>query len=529
MPYIQPILEKYDNWILFQQISEPYLASHSTILLADDMVRLSRQPHSDFIVLICGCGFLKQHQMHFPPFEHLTLIIAGCKAEPSPPPSIKAENLVFATCPPNELYAHFLSCFHHYHVWRSKLNAAFTYAESDTVLPALSNTAACAVYVYSAQELILMDCSVNACDTEFTRALSAARFMPPGVRGRIEKSRRKLPLFGKFENGLSFIVHAMKDLKDYRILVLLVYENRLSIDIPINDFLYIISGQWEKHLNFQLCFRHILPPSPCDRLISDLFRNQITDSYLIDDALHQLQFPVDRVISFLYITFPKQKNIALHYSIYKDELQQMYPDCNIGYYENAFIVMFTSQDTVSHALIHPESRPELVKWLKKNQAYAAQSAPTHYWEKLHTLLAVTQKLCQLGQRLGLEPELNFFSSSRYSYYSAIDFCAKSFQELLGHDDLVYLTHPSIISIAKYDKENGTRFRDVLYSYLLCSCNINKTAEHLYMHRNTVRNQVNRISLLFDLDLEDDFLRSNLLFSYQIIHYYEKVLGHDLVV
>ena len=108
-------------------------------------------------------------------------------------------------------------------------------------------------------------------------------------------------------------------------------------------------------------------------------------------------------------------------------------------------------------------------------------------------------------------------------YCAIDLCAQRFMELHGTDDIISLVHPAIIQITRYDRQHNNNLRDILYSYLKNDRNLIKTAADTYMHRNTIINKINRVQELVNLDLEDDELRQRLLFSCQIIRYYERVL------
>lgn len=529
MPYLLPILVKYENRIVFQHIGEPYLASHSTILLSEDKKRLVKEPVSNSIVLIGSFGSIRSALALIPRFQCLSLIITDYTGGPELFDEFldKADNLICITNSASEVHARFLFCFHQYHIWRYKLNDAFTYAQSDTVLPAISKTAACAVYVYSASEFILMDYCIQAFDNEFTQSVKNSFYMPSFLKKAAEHSHSKFPLFGRFPNHYNYVLHQMTDFKDYRILLLLIYTGKMAIDIPPQDFLYIIAGQWEKHLDFRQNFRHAPPPDACDSLIADLFSNRLTDSYLIDEALHGLKYPVKEVISFIYFQFPELKNFTLHQSILTSELQQIFPNFNIGCYQRCLILVCSVPRSFYGSFLTSEKKAELASWLEKHNSYAAMGPPTRYLEKLNTVLILSQKLCLLGQRITRKAQTRFFSSLTFSSYTAIDLCAKAFQETFGHEDLVYLTHPAICRIRTYDEENKTEYEKVLYQYLYCSCNINRASEALYLHRNTVRNQINRISQLFDLDLEDNRLRANLLFSFQVTAYFEKVLGHSI--
>ena len=115
----------------------------------------------------------------------------------------------------------------------------------------------------------------------------------------------------------------------------------------------------------------------------------------------------------------------------------------------------------------------------------------------------------------------------WAHIQPIDLCARAYFEFIGQDGLLYLAHPAIIALARFDRDHNDNLRDVLYFYLINDRSIALTAGALYMHRNTVLNKVRKINQLIRLDLEDRHLRQRLLFSCQLILYYERVIKGEL--
>ena len=58
-------------------------------------------------------------------------------------------------------------------------------------------------------------------------------------------------------------------------------------------------------------------------------------------------------------------------------------------------------------------------------------------------------------------------------------------------------------IHEYDLKNATDYLETLYHYLGNRCSVQKAADKLYVHRNTVAYRVNKMRELFGLDFEDD--------------------------
>lgn len=64
-------------------------------------------------------------------------------------------------------------------------------------------------------------------------------------------------------------------------------------------------------------------------------------------------------------------------------------------------------------------------------------------------------------------------------------------------------------LEQYDKNNKSNYLDFLSTYLECNCNINETADKLFVHRNTVVYKINKISEMLDCDLSDMEVRVEL--------------------
>lgn len=64
-------------------------------------------------------------------------------------------------------------------------------------------------------------------------------------------------------------------------------------------------------------------------------------------------------------------------------------------------------------------------------------------------------------------------------------------------------------LEQYDKNNRADYLDFLSTYLDCNCNINETADKLFVHRNTVVYKIKKISELLDCDLSEMEVRVEL--------------------
>lgn len=57
-------------------------------------------------------------------------------------------------------------------------------------------------------------------------------------------------------------------------------------------------------------------------------------------------------------------------------------------------------------------------------------------------------------------------------------------------------------LEKHDRNNGSDYLEFLTVYLTSNCNINDTADKLFIHRNTVVYKIKKINELLDCDLNE---------------------------
>lgn len=76
-----------------------------------------------------------------------------------------------------------------------------------------------------------------------------------------------------------------------------------------------------------------------------------------------------------------------------------------------------------------------------------------------------------------------------------------------------ISHPALYILKKYDQKQHTCLYQTLKTYLECEQNYVKTAEALYIHRNSLLYRLKRIRELTGLDLDDAKVRLHLLLSF----------------
>lgn len=256
-----------------------------------------------------------------------------------------------------------------------------------------------------------------------------------------------------------------------------------------------------------------------------IMAQKLTQPFEILQELRQLPFPAEDFVRVLVVAF-QCKNTETPYNYVIAQLREVFPACNITVYENEVVILKTHSERCFNLELDTERLTEI---LERHNGFMGISNGTRDYGFLRSLYILAKNTISVAGELRQTPNDRIFFYEEYWVYTVIDMSAHRFFELHNHDDIVYLIHPAIVHITRYDKQHNTNLRDTLYYYLLNDRNLVKTAALTNAHRNTVINKVNKINKLICLDIEDGNLRQRLIFSCQVINYYEKYMKRKLKI
>lgn len=260
-------------------------------------------------------------------------------------------------------------------------------------------------------------------------------------------------------------------------------------------------------------------PDAFRRCWQDIADRRITGNQQIREEIARTGFPLKSFVRPAVITFTGDPNAASRAEL-MTKLQELFPDVNIMEWQKEVLLFLTYSERSFHIELPEENLSEL---LGQYDAWLCVGNGTRNLTVLPLLFNLSRQGSTLGRKLELYKGQRIFLLEEYSVYCAIDLCAQHYMQIHRSDDIIYLVHPAVIHLTRYDMEHNTNLRDVLFYYLRNDRNLLKTSAETFMHRNTVINKVKRIQELVDLDLEDGRLRQRLIFSCQVIRYYENVL------
>lgn len=297
--------------------------------------------------------------------------------------------------------------------------------------------------------------------------------------------------------------------------------NSVDMHCLISDFSKIIS-HFAANEKEALLNRDAL----CSALIEDIVEENTTDPVEIENRLKALPKATKQYYCFVLVQFTERKMIPYGYVMHL--LENVFPSANMTIYRENIVILHSQDCQISEQVDFNQDELEWI--LERFDAYASVSNGSKRTSRLRTLYLIAEDVLRIGKALKKQSKYErIFDLETYSMYHIIDSCAQHYIEQHHHCDIIYLIHPAIIKLSRYDAQHKTNLRDVLFYYLLCGRNLKKTAEMCYMHRNTVINKINKINELVTVPIDDGYLQNRLILSCITVRYYENYLGGKIEI
>lgn len=255
-------------------------------------------------------------------------------------------------------------------------------------------------------------------------------------------------------------------------------------------------------------------------LLADLLTGQLTDEEEIRRRFSLISRIPQQFCSFIIVEPSRPGSFADPPSALLAQLETIFPESNAAVYDSGIVLLLSRPDRDFQPAPIFDQR-QLQELLVHYDAFAAISNATSRRTMLRTNYLLTKSVLQLGRALRPCANQRIFFFEDYAEYVSIDLCINSFNALLGHDDIIYLTHPDAVKLYRYDLLHKTNLIDVLYYYCLNNGSVSQAARAAYMHRNTFSARLAKLQELIKADLTSGELQQRMVFSCKILRYYDR--------
>ncbi len=526
------LIQALDKTILEQKISSRTLKDYQGIILLKNQSKLL----GNYIYVgtySAGMRFLK----HCPPEPALTFFLSAEDANQTNITNSCSHNVIISALDIFDIYNRINIVLSNYRCWAHTLMEARCAGKNlNEILEIASGMIQSQIYILNPGYKIIAKNGTVYFRDALSQELEEYGYLTFETSLKLNKADRASSAAYHFSNSKTAVsssdicyqklylahvtYHICRITRDGKTLAFaLLPENPATLNIDLKHLLEDLSDiiadslfDKQKHLTEQnLLFTTFL---------DDIVEERLTDQSEIQNRSSFLTYPLKDFCSFIVVQFDVS-HVSYHCIL--QQLQTIFPKTNMVFYQENIVILYSQENRPQGKLDFDYDK--LAAILEKCNGYAGISHPSRHRARFRTLYLLATAAIRIGKTLHRKTlSKRLFLYEDYSMYYIIDLCAQKYIETHHHNDLIYLIHPSIMKICRYDAEHHTNLRDILYYYLLCGCNLGRTAQTMYMHRNTVLNKLNKINEIAEIPLEDGYTQQRMIISCLIVRYYEEYLN-----
>lgn len=247
-----------------------------------------------------------------------------------------------------------------------------------------------------------------------------------------------------------------------------------------------------------------------DLLFSIIFNNNLSLDYLKYQS-QEVNFPFDGYLQFFEINFllPQSKNAIILNDVDKDTICQFIHTL----FENEHIPILSSSYTKNIiALINVNNTslntlntlfPQILNYIKENYPNYIVNIGIGTRQKSLEKYKLSYEQASKCINLAIKQK----QKNMIYYYEQLGLY-QLFYDINNKTLLENFVHNILYSLMAYDKKYNTNLIQTLEVYLNKNCNLNQTAETLFIHRNTIKYRLQRIEEITNTSLDDAFTRLN---------------------
>ena len=263
-----------------------------------------------------------------------------------------------------------------------------------------------------------------------------------------------------------------------------------------------------------------------ERLLENIMSGRLTEEKDFINEFKMLPHPVKNQIRCVVVCFESSSlNDKLHLQLFS-ALRNAFPDANLAVFRDEIVLLLSYEETPVG--LEEETRRRLDEILEKFNASAGVGEPFHRFGHFKTQYSLVRKLLRIGMTVRFQPEERIFTRGEYIHYLIIDLALKNFVQEYEHYNFAYLIHPAIVKLSHYDAKHQTDLLKLLHIYLVNNQSAGRTADWVFMHRNTVLNKMKKISAITSCDLNNPTIQHQFLISCCLMRYSERYLHRDLL-
>lgn len=270
-------------------------------------------------------------------------------------------------------------------------------------------------------------------------------------------------------------------------------------------------------------------------LVADLIEGRISDDDTLLDRMKPIQLAFEKYYHILIVNFEDAimlngKHSAgsfthLPWNYLISQFEQLFPFSNITTYKNELIILH--RKTEYNPILMIKNEGALMKLLEQYHGKIMLGSCSKFLSSLPSIYYQAEDAFRLAREMTKGTGQRIFQFEEYSIYHIIDTAVTGMLTKNGLSNPIYLCPPALVSLYRYDQAHNSNFCHILRTYLNHDRNAAETARALFMHRNTMLYNIQKIESILGVDLDDLNLRARLHIGFYVIDYVEKYMKDSL--
>lgn len=279
-----------------------------------------------------------------------------------------------------------------------------------------------------------------------------------------------------------------------------------SIDFDLVSLICkVISSEMQK-------FRYIhdAKDSAYESLIIDILDGNPASPDVIWERYKSFEYETDKNFCVLSVNIDEYDHTHSLIPYVMNCLEKMISGAKAVAYGNQIVIILKFLEKKQ---LGEDKLQALAEFLRINKMYAGLSQCFDSIPHLQKYYRQSVACMKIGRKVNKEEVL--YKYDDYAIYLMINLCGK-------YQDITDFCHPALFRLIDYDSKNNTNFVETLHAYIINAKNLSSAAGSLFIHRNTMSYRIAKIQEIIDLDLNNDKQLTNLLISYKILEYDDKI-------
>lgn len=286
-------------------------------------------------------------------------------------------------------------------------------------------------------------------------------------------------LFGRIR-----VMPLSKNHMNFGILVLTEYVRPIA---PEDEPLFALFGEMFLTKLMRGVELHTTGKSFLDSILFMLMDGSEVSEELLAEALGNMSWKPDRYLWVLNVREREKSSTGMHLGDVVERFSHS-AQCKPMIFEGSVVCLYTSPTPLNEqqklmTLLEGDYQPELCMGVS-DRFQDLRKLRTYYMEAAFAL--------QSGMEL--LPKEKLFRYSRLRWELPLEHWIRS-----GNDPEMLLS-PEFLQLCHNDQENNTELFETLQCYFACGMDAARTAERLFVHKNTVRYRIQQCQMILNIDL-----------------------------